>query len=204
MGVGFVVRTQTLANGDTIVFGPRSSSSGAALTLTLIENMKGDTPATVPVCPPSVMISARAMLSARLSYCLSVFLSKARRCTVSHATCHLDHLDHLAHLATTHLATPIQLFPPAFSCSISCYFHGEKITKVCLTLPRWHKSFPHVFPPTYYCLNIYTENGGGGVGVVGGKGAIPAHLCRRVVFVVLVGAAICATSSAGATPFSRG
>jgi len=72
--VGFVVRTQTLANGDTIVFGPRSSSSGAALTLTLIENMKGDTPATVPVCPPSVMISARAMLSARLSYCLSVFL----------------------------------------------------------------------------------------------------------------------------------
>jgi len=202
MGVGFVVRTQTLANGDTIVFGPRSSSSGAALTLTLIENMKGDTPATVPVCPPSVMISARAMLSARLSYCLSVFLSKTRRCTVSHATCHLDHL---AHLATTHLATPIQLFPPAFSCSISCYFHGEKITKVCLTLPRWqHKSFPHVFPPTYYCLNIYTENGGGGVGVVGGKGAIPAHLCRRVVFVVLVGAAICATSSAGATPFSRG
>lgn len=76
-GKGWAVYCQNANIGQwwyyTIVFGTRSSSTGAALTLTLIENMKGDTPAKFPCAPPSVMISARAMLSAfRLTVCLSV------------------------------------------------------------------------------------------------------------------------------------
>lgn len=52
-GKGWAVYCQNANIGQwwyyTIVFGTRSSSTGAALTLTLIENMKGDTPAKFPV-----------------------------------------------------------------------------------------------------------------------------------------------------------
>lgn len=45
--------------------------------------------------------------------------------------------------------------------SISCRFHAEKITKVFVAILHTHtriEEFCCVFPPTYYCLNIYTTN----------------------------------------------
>lgn len=52
--------------------------------------------------------------------------------------------------------------------SISCRFHAEKITKVFAAILHTHthtrariEEFSCVFPPTYYCLNIYTTNSSG-------------------------------------------
>lgn len=122
---------------------------------------------------------------------------------------------HTSHLAYT-CFTLIFLLPPArllsagaisarseteLGLSISCRFHGEKITKVFTA--RFHtrtqtlEEFSYVFPPTYYCLNIYTSNGNVsriGKGCVVGQGGETAPISCAPSAMCCLGN-ICATSS---------
>lgn len=91
---------------------------------------------------------------------------------------------HTSHLAYTYFtyatyALPLSLSPlppntisarseTELDLSISCRFHAEKITKVFAAILHTHshthariEEFSCVFPPTYYCLNIYTTNSSG-------------------------------------------